>query len=80
MQKIKDEAIQAIVKVNHRNGYKVLVFGHISHVYPTGASIYITYIFKRSPEPDENLHRWAEMKGAASQAIIQFGGTISHQH
>lgn len=80
IQKIKDEAIQAIVDVNQQNGKNVLVFGHLSHVYPSGASIYITYIFKRSPDPDENLQRWAEMKGAASQAIIQFGGTISHQH
>ena len=80
VQKIKDEAIKAIVDVNHHRGDKVLVFGHISHVYPTGASIYITYIFKRVSDPDENLHRWEMMKTAASRAIVKFGGTISHQH
>jgi alkyldihydroxyacetonephosphate synthase len=58
----------------------VLVFGHLSHVYPTGASIYITYLFRRSIDPDENLARWQEIKHAASQAIISNGGTISHQH
>jgi alkyldihydroxyacetonephosphate synthase len=80
VQKIKDKAIKAIEDVNYRRGEKILVFGHISHIYPTGASIYITYIFKRSPDPDENLHRWEMMKTAASRAIVKFGGTISHQH
>ena len=65
---------------NLQKDEKVLVFGHVSHVYSTGASIYITYIFKRSPDPDENLERWRMMKDAASHAIINSGGTISHHH
>ena len=71
---------EAIISANHNQNERVLVFGHLSHVYPTGASIYITYIFRRSYDPDENIHRWHEMKSAASKAIINHGGTISHQH
>jgi alkyldihydroxyacetonephosphate synthase len=31
-------------------------------------------------DPDENLARWRRLKDAASQAIVEHGGTISHQH
>ncbi|WP_420643559.1 FAD-binding oxidoreductase [Candidatus Leptofilum sp.] len=56
------------------------VFTHLSHMYATGCSIYTTYLFRLSPDPDENLARWTAMKTAASQAIVRHGGTISHQH
>ena len=80
VQLVKDKAIAAIVNASHSRGDKILVFSHLSHVYPMGASIYITYIYKRSVDPEEDLQRWKEMKDAASRAIIKNGGTISHQH
>jgi alkyldihydroxyacetonephosphate synthase len=58
---------------------RVLVFAHLSHVYRDGASIYITYLFRRA-DPDETLRRWQALKGAASRVILAHGGTISHQH
>ena len=61
-------------------GERILVFAHLSHIYPDGASIYVTYLFRRCPDPDETLQRWGAMKSAASQAILSHGGTISHQH
>jgi alkyldihydroxyacetonephosphate synthase len=61
-------------------GEKVHVFTHLSHVYPTGASIYATYLFRLADDPDETLHRWQTLKAAASEAIVQHQGTISHQH
>lgn len=61
-------------------GEKVHVFTHLSHVYPTGSSVYTTYLFRLADEPEETLARWQAMKSAASQAIINLGGTISHQH
>ena len=65
---------------------RVHVFAHLSHVYPDGASIYVTYLFRlpltsrRGVDPDETLRRWQQLKTAASQAIVAAGGTISHQH
>ncbi len=56
------------------------VFTHLSHMYPTGCSIYTTYLFRLAADPAENLARWTAMKTAASQAIVRHGGTISHQH
>jgi alkyldihydroxyacetonephosphate synthase len=59
---------------------RVHIFTHLSHMYPTGCSIYTTYLFRLAADPDENLARWTAMKTAASQTIVQHGGTISHQH
>jgi alkyldihydroxyacetonephosphate synthase len=67
------EALQAF---NER----ALVFAHLSHVYVDGASIYTTYLWRRSPDPDQTLAQWQAIKGAASRVMIANGGTISHQH
>jgi alkyldihydroxyacetonephosphate synthase len=61
-------------------GERLHVFTHLSHMYATGCSIYTTYLFRLSADPDENLDRWTAMKTAASLAIVRHGGTISHQH
>jgi alkyldihydroxyacetonephosphate synthase len=59
---------------------RVLVFAHLSHIYRDGASIYVTFIFRRARDPAETLHRWQKLKAAASETIVAHGGTISHQH
>jgi alkyldihydroxyacetonephosphate synthase len=61
-------------------GEKIHVFTHLSHVYPTGSSVYTTYVFRLAEDPDATLARWKKMKHAASQAIVDNHGTISHQH
>jgi alkyldihydroxyacetonephosphate synthase len=59
---------------------KVLVFSHLSHIYQHGASLYFTYLFRRSDDPQVTHHHWQKIKSAASQSILSHGGTISHQH
>jgi alkyldihydroxyacetonephosphate synthase len=59
---------------------KVHVFSHLSSVYPTGSSIYTTFVFRVAGTPHETLARWKILKDAASHAIVTAGGTISHQH
>jgi alkyldihydroxyacetonephosphate synthase len=61
-------------------GERVHAFAHLSHVYPSGSSVYVTYVFRLSPDPDETLARWRSIKEAASATITELGGTISHQH
>lgn len=61
-------------------GELVLVIAHLSHIYQDGASIYVTYLYRRSPDPEETFRRWRVIKSAASEAIVAQGGTISHQH
>jgi alkyldihydroxyacetonephosphate synthase len=59
---------------------RVHAFSHLSHVYPTGSSLYATYVFRLAADPDETLDRWRRLKAAATDAIVAGGGTISHQH
>ena len=59
---------------------RVHVTSHLSHVYPSGSSIYTTFVFRIAPDPDATLERWRTLKSAASEAIVRLGGTISHQH
>lgn len=61
-------------------GDRVEVFSHLSHLYPDGSSIYVTFLYRLAADPDENLARWRTLKEAASRAIVEGGGTISHQH
>jgi alkyldihydroxyacetonephosphate synthase len=59
---------------------RALAFCHLSHLYPSGSSIYATYVFRLADDPEVTLERWRRLKTAASEAIIGLGGTISHQH
>ena len=77
---LKKNIMSAISRSGEERNLRILVFGHLSHVYQTGGSIYITYLFRRSPEPEENLEHWETIKSAASEEIVVGGGTISHQH
>jgi alkyldihydroxyacetonephosphate synthase len=62
------------------DGERVHAFSHLSHVYPSGTSLYVTYLYRLSPDPDETLDRWRRLKTLASETIVAHGGTISHQH
>ena len=77
-------AMQAIEKSLHEaikpDNQRIHVFSHLSHVYPSGSSIYTTYLFRLSETPGQTLDAWKRLKQAASQTIAAFGGTISHQH
>lgn len=59
---------------------RVHAFSHLSHAYPTGSSLYTTYVFRLADDPDQTLERWRTLKTAASRVIVEHGATISHQH
>lgn len=56
------------------------VFSHLSHFYGSGCSLYTTYIFPLMNDEAALREKWIRAKSAASQAIVDYGGTISHQH
>lgn len=58
----------------------MMCYTHLSHVYAQGCSLYTTYLYPNKGSYEENLERWQAFKKAASQAVIDGGGTISHQH
>jgi alkyldihydroxyacetonephosphate synthase len=73
-------ALAGIRNVLEVEGVGGLAFSHLSHLYADGAGFYITYIFPRSEDPHETLSTWRAAKRSASNAILDGGGTISHQH
>jgi alkyldihydroxyacetonephosphate synthase len=58
-------------------GTTPIVMCHISHVYPAGASLYFTVIAALTEDPEG---QWGRAKHAASRAIGDAGGTITHHH
>ena len=61
-----------------RRGTPAVVMCHVSHLYPTGASLYFTYCARQAPGGE--LEQWRAAKHAASEAIARAGATISHHH
>jgi alkyldihydroxyacetonephosphate synthase len=61
-----------------QRGTPPLVGAHISHLYPSGASLYFTFLARR--EAGAEIDQWRAAKAAACDAIIASGGTITHHH
>ena len=59
-------------------GTRPLVMCHVSHLYPSGASLYFTFLARR--EEGAELEQWRASKSAAAEAIVAAGGTITHHH
>jgi alkyldihydroxyacetonephosphate synthase len=55
-----------------------LIMSHVSHTYPTGASLYVTALADR--DDADPVGQWQRAKTAASQAIVDTGATITHHH
>jgi alkyldihydroxyacetonephosphate synthase len=58
-------------------GTPPLVMCHVSHLYPSGASLYFTFLARQE---DDALAQWRAAKTAASEAIVAAGATITHHH
>ncbi len=71
-------AIKEAIDKETPDGQSGIVLCHISHSYVDGTSLYFTFTFPRSG--DDAMGQWQRIKAAASNAISQNGGTISHHH
>jgi alkyldihydroxyacetonephosphate synthase len=49
-----------------------------THVYPDGPAPYFTFL--APGRPGSELKQWDEIKAAASDAVLDHGGTITHHH
>uniref|UniRef100_UPI000A5C3BBF FAD-binding oxidoreductase n=1 Tax=Mycobacterium sp. UM_11 TaxID=1638773 RepID=UPI000A5C3BBF len=74
---LKAAVTQALTDVLAESGTPALVMCHISHVYPTGASLYFTVVAGQRGNP---IEQWLAAKKAACDAIMATGGTITHHH
>ena len=57
---------------------RALVGCHVSHLYPTGASLYFTAL--AAADTGREAEQWAAAKRAANDAIVAAGGTVTHHH
>jgi alkyldihydroxyacetonephosphate synthase len=55
-----------------------LVFTHLSHGYPDGASLYFTFMAQQ--QVGKEMEQWQMVKEAATEAILKHGGALSHHH
>lgn len=74
---LKAAVTEALTTSLAASGTPALVMCHISHVYPTGASLYFTVVAGQRGNP---LEQWWAAKRAACDAIMATGGTITHHH
>jgi alkyldihydroxyacetonephosphate synthase len=74
---LKRAVTAALTESLTATGTKPIVLCHISHVYPAGASLYFTVVAALTDDPQG---QWARAKDAASRAIGDAHGTITHHH
>ncbi|MFC6599560.1 FAD-binding oxidoreductase [Kitasatospora paranensis] len=75
--RLKDAVAASLQSALTAGGSSSLVLCHISHVYPTGASLYFTVL---GAQQDDPIAQWDAAKRAVSDAIVGNGGTITHHH
>ncbi|WP_374586003.1 FAD-binding oxidoreductase [Ideonella dechloratans] len=76
VQAIEQAGAQALAAL----GERCHAYTHLSHVYPTGSSVYSTFVLRVGADGAESAARWRALKTAVNAAIVAQGGTISHQH
>nr|WP_206615765.1 FAD-binding oxidoreductase [Rhodococcus xishaensis] len=74
---LKSSVTTALTESLAAQGTPAIVMCHISHTYPTGASLYFTVACAQAADP---LSQWMAAKRAAGDAIVAAGGTITHHH
>jgi alkyldihydroxyacetonephosphate synthase len=74
---LKAAVTEALTVALAESGTPALVLCHISHVYPTGASLYFTVVAGQRGNP---IEQWQKAKAAASAAMVRSGATITHHH
>jgi len=60
------------------SGVTGLVMTHLSHAYPQGGNLYFTFLAPMVQGREEE--QWRRVKNAATQAILDGGGALSHHH
>ncbi len=74
------ESLHAAVRdaLSRALGERSVVMAHLSHSYSDGGSIYYTFLAPQ--ERGREVEQWERAKVAATDAIMQHGGALSHHH
>jgi alkyldihydroxyacetonephosphate synthase len=71
---LQERVMQALL----RTGGSGRLTCRFTHVYPDGPAPYYTFITRAKAGGE--LEQWAEIKAAASEALVELGATITHHH
>jgi alkyldihydroxyacetonephosphate synthase len=77
LETLHGAVVEALRSTLGERGTPPLVMCHVSHLYPSGASLYFTFLARQE---DDALEQWRAAKTATSEAIMAGGGTITHHH
>jgi alkyldihydroxyacetonephosphate synthase len=69
---------KALSEAAMAQGYPLMVYCHVSHFYPDGASLYFTLLGRQ--DRVDPIAQWLRIKTAANEAIRRHGAAISHHH
>jgi alkyldihydroxyacetonephosphate synthase len=75
---VYDAVRRALRETLTRDGRRPLIMSHVSHGYPTGASLYVTVLANRDDALP--IQQWLAAKRAATDALLGAGGTLTHHH
>ena len=64
--------------LRHALGEDARLSCRFTHVYPDGPAPY--YSFSGPAPPGEEAERWRAIKDAATAAVVDAGGTVTHHH
>jgi alkyldihydroxyacetonephosphate synthase len=67
---------RVLAALEHSSGGAAMA--HVSHSYADGACVYFVVIYPLARE--DPLGQWRRIKHAATDAIMEAGGTLSHHH
>lgn len=83
LTELREDVRRAVLSALSEPGTDPIVMAHVSHCYPTGASIYFTALARRAGRRGDTaaaVLQWDAAKRAASEAIVDSGATITHHH
>jgi alkyldihydroxyacetonephosphate synthase len=69
---------RTLLEVMGATATRSLVLTHLSHAYLDGASLYFTFLARQ--QQGKQLQQWQRVKAAATEAVIDLGGALSHHH
>jgi alkyldihydroxyacetonephosphate synthase len=73
-------ALHAAIRARLRAalGERVLVMTHVSHLYRTGASLYVTVL--AAQDPADPVGQWTAAKRTVTAELAARGATVTHHH
>jgi alkyldihydroxyacetonephosphate synthase len=76
--RLRTEVVGALRAALGAPGNRSVVTCHLSHAYPTGASLYFTAV--AAQDPTDPVGQWSRAKHAVTDTIVRAGGALTHHH